>query len=138
MRFYRIRNFVDILLLMNQLSNKDDYKSFEKSEGYLPEIHKAAIKVAFEYNDKYRKFQNPKIGLFKLQNFQLQWPSPELMDKYVLGSKPTKSQRQPEKLLKELGHHPYRAKQPNGWSDISIDWLSPELLIRRLVLQKKL
>ena len=114
-------------------------KAFEKSEGYLPEIHKAAIKVAFEYNDKYRKFQNPEnwfIQIAKLSD--LQWPpSPELMDKYVLGSKPTKSQRQPEKLLKELGHHPYRAKQPNGWSDISIDWLSPELLIRRLVFAKR-
>ena len=55
------------------------------------------------------------------------------MDKYELGIPPIKSQRRPEKLLKELGHHPYRPKQPNGWSDISEDWLSPELLIRRLV-----
>ena len=50
-----------------------------------------------------------------------------------MGHRPTKQQRAPEKLLKELGHHPYRAKQPNGWSDDSVDWLSPELLIRRLV-----
>ena len=64
----------------------------------------------------------------------LKWPpSPELMDKYDLGQRPLKDQRRPEKLLREIGHHPYRAKQPNGWSDISEDWLSPELLIRRLV-----
>ena len=35
-----------------------------------------------------------------------------------------------------MGHHPYRAKQPNGWSDHSDDWISPELLIRRLVYAK--
>ena len=35
-------------------------KAWEQSDGYLPEVHKAAIKVAFEYNDKYRKFQNPE------------------------------------------------------------------------------
>ena len=29
------------------------------------------------------------------------------------------------------------AKQPNGWSDISDDWMSPELLIRRLVYAKE-
>ena len=39
----------------------------------------------------------------------------------------------PERLLNNIGHHPYRAKQPNGWSDHSDDWMSPELLIRRLV-----
>ena len=35
-------------------------KAWERSDGYLPEVHKAAIKVAFEYNDKYKKFQNPE------------------------------------------------------------------------------
>ena len=55
------------------------------------------------------------------------------METYELGSKPSKKQRTPEKILKRIGHHPYRAKQPNGWSDLSPDWMSPELLIRRLV-----
>ena len=55
------------------------------------------------------------------------------MDGYELGIKPLRSQRLPERILRNIGHHPYRAKQPNGWSDDSADWLSPELLIRRLV-----
>ena len=38
--------------------------------------------------------------------------------------------------MNNIGHHPYRAKQPNGWSDHSDDWISPELLIRRLVYAK--
>ena len=55
------------------------------------------------------------------------------MDSYELGTAPTRKQRSPERILWEIGHHPYRAKQPNGWSDFSEDWMSPELLIRRLV-----
>ena len=58
------------------------------------------------------------------------------MDSYKLGTKPSRKQRSPERLLRNLGHHPYRAKQPNGWSDHSDDWISPELLIRRLVYAK--
>ena len=34
--------------------------AFKKSDGFIPEIHKAAIKVAFEYNDKFKKFQTPE------------------------------------------------------------------------------
>ena len=58
------------------------------------------------------------------------------MDKYELGQRPFDSQREPEWILQNIGHHPYRAKQPNGWSDHSDDWISPELLIRRLVYAK--
>ena len=112
--------------------------AFKKSDGLLTEIHKAAIKVAFEYNDKYKKFQTPENWLIQVAKIaDLNWPpSPDLMDKYELGQKPFDSQREPERLLRNIGHHPYRAKQPNGWSDHSDDWISPELLIRRLVYAK--
>jgi len=56
-----------------------------------------------------------------------------VMDSYELGNSPTRKQRSPERIMREIGQHPYRAKQPNGWSDFSEDWMSPELLIRRLV-----
>ena len=109
--------------------------AFKKSDGHLPEIHRAAIKVAFEYNEKYKKFQTPENWFIQVAKVaDLKWPpSPEVMDSYELGTKPTKKQRSPEKIMREIGHHPYRAKQPNGWSDFSEDWMSPELLIRRLV-----
>ena len=109
--------------------------AFKKSDGHIPDIHKAAIKVAFDYNDKYKKFQTPENWLIQVAKIgDLQWPpSPETMDSYELGTKPTRKQRMPERLLNNIGHHPYRAKQPNGWSDHSEDWMSPELLIRRLV-----
>ena len=110
-------------------------EAFKKSDGHLPEIHKAAIKVAFEFNNKYKKFQTPEnwfIQVAKIGN--LNWPpSPEVMDSYELGNSPTRKQRSPERIMREIGQHPYRAKQPNGWSDFSEDWMSPELLIRRLV-----
>ena len=109
--------------------------AFKKSDGHLPEIHKAAIKVAYEFNEKYKKFQTPENWFIQLAKIgDLQWPPPvEMMDSYQLGYKPTKRQRYPENILKSIGNHPYRAKQPNGWSDYSEDWMSPELLIRRLV-----
>ena len=34
----------------------------------------------------------------------------------------------------ELGHKPFRAKQPNGFPDTEAEWLSPEYLVRRLSL----
>ena len=112
--------------------------AFKKSDGYLPEIHKAAIKVAFDYNDKFKKFQTPENWFIQVAKLgDLEWPpSPETMDSFELGVKPTKKQRSPERLLRNIGQHPYRAKQPNGWSDHSDDWISPELLIRRLVYAK--
>ncbi len=110
-------------------------EAFKKFDGYLPEIHKAAIKVAFEFNNKYKKFQTPENWFIQMAKIaDLQWPpSPKTMDAYQLGSQPSRNQRTPEKILRRIGHHPYRAKQPNGWSDNSDDWMSPELLIRRLV-----
>ena len=50
---------------------------------------------------------------------------------YSFKSKPTNKQRQLSWILREIGNSPYRAKQPNGWSDFEIDWVSPELLLRR-------
>jgi hypothetical protein len=34
----------------------------------LPEVHKAAIKVAFEYDEKYSKFQNPENWWLQMVN----------------------------------------------------------------------
>jgi uncharacterized protein (DUF1800 family) len=113
-------------------------KAFKDSDGFLPEIHKAAIRVAFKYNDQYKKFQNPEnwfLQMAKLSDFN--WPpSAEVMDTYEPGRKPGSLYRKPEWKLNDLGHNPLRAAQPNGFSDLAIDWISPELLIRRLVYAK--
>ena len=30
-------------------------------------------------------------------------------------------------MMREIGHMPYRPIQPNGFSDMEEDWISPEL-----------
>ncbi len=45
--------------------------------------------------------------------------------------------RSPERYMKEIGHSPYRPDQPNGWPDTKAEWLSPELLIRRLTFARR-
>ena len=116
-------------------------KAWEKSDGHLPEVHKAAIKVAFEYNDKYQKFQNPEnwwLQTINMSGATYAYPIPEKkMDKFELGSLTIQELREPDRLLEDIGCHPYRSKQPNGYSDLSTDWLSTELIIRRLMYAKK-
>ena len=114
-------------------------KAWKESDGYLPEVHKAAIEVAFNYSNKYQKFQNPEnwyLQMVKMCDIKYP-PKPEIMDTYTLGNEPNHNQKSPARFLKDLGCHPYLAIQVNGWSDISTDWMSPELIIRRLIYAKK-
>ena len=110
-------------------------KAWERSDGYLPEVHKAAIKVAFEYNDKYKKFQNPENWWLQMGRMtDAKWPAAdEKFDNYKLGSGPDPYQAKPHWFMKDMGHHPYLSQQPNGYSDLAEDWMSPELIIRRLL-----
>jgi uncharacterized protein (DUF1800 family) len=116
-------------------------KAWEQSDGYLPEVHKAAIKVAFEYNDKYKKFQNPEnwwLQTINMSGASYAYPIPEKkMDRFKLGILVSQDIREPDWRLENIGYHPYRSKQPNGYSDISTDWLSTELIIRRLMYAKE-
>ena len=43
-------------------------------------------------------------------------------------------QKKISKILAELGHLPFRAKQPNGFPDTATEWLSQEYLVRRIAL----
>jgi uncharacterized protein (DUF1800 family) len=116
-------------------------KAWEQFDGHLPEVHKAAIKVAFEYNDKYEKFQNPEnwwLQTINMSGATYAYPIPEKkIDKFELGYLLSQELREPDWLLESLGYHPYRSKQPNGYSDLSSDWMSTELIIRRLMYAKK-
>ena len=116
-------------------------KAWEKSDGHLPEVHKAAIKVAFEFNNKYKKFQNPEnwwLQTINMSGASYAYPVPEKkMDKFQLGVLVSQELRETDWRLENIGYHPYKAKQPNGYSDISTDWLSTELIIRRLMYAKE-
>ena len=107
-------------------------EAWNRSNGSLTEIHKAVITQAYKYNETTHKFHPPEIWLMQLSRmFDLSIPlSAEKMN-YAFKSKPTSKQRQLSWILREIGNSPYRAKQPNGWSDFEIDWVSPELLLRR-------
>ena len=110
-------------------------KAWQKSDGFLPEVHKAAIEVAFKFNDKYSKFQNPENWWLQMSRMtDAKWPpKDERFDTYKLGGGPDPYQAKPSWFMEDIGHHPYLSKQPNGYSDLAEDWMSPELIIRRLI-----
>jgi len=109
-------------------------QAWEKSSGFLPEIHKAVVKTALDHASTTSKFQQPETWALQIvRMFGLYWiPKPDRM-KYDFKREPNDSQREIEWMLEELGHLPYRPTQPNGWSDFEEDWISPELIIRRLI-----
>ena len=109
-------------------------QAWEKSDGFLPEIHKAVVKTALDHINTTSKFQQPETWALQIvRMFGLYWiPKPDRM-KYDFKREPNDSQREIEWMLEELGHLPYRPAQPNGWSDFEQDWISPELIIRRLI-----
>ena len=73
----------------------------------------------------------PETWLLQIANLcDAKWPlSPSEME-FDFKSIPYKQEKIFE-LVKELGHAPFRAEQPNGFPDTETEWLSPELLIRR-------
>ena len=109
--------------------------AWKKSNGMLPDIHRAVVRAAWTFGDEYRKFQMPETWFLQVARMSgASWPGhPDTFD-YDFESKPTSAQRQPARVLAELGHKPFRAKQPNGFPDTEAEWLSPEYLVRRLSL----
>ena len=110
-------------------------KAWDQSGGSLPVIHKAVVKSAFNYSSSNRKFQQPETWVLQMARmFGFGWlPQAEKM-KYDFKKEPSAYQTQITDKLRELGHLPFRPQQPNGWSDFEEDWISPELIIRRLIL----
>ncbi|MBT3901359.1 MAG: DUF1800 family protein [Pelagibacteraceae bacterium] len=106
---------------------------WNKYDGNLIEIQKEVVRQAYKYKDTTYKFQVPEVWLMQLSKiFDLNIPLLPSRMNYDFKTKPSHSQRRLSWWLREIGHSPYRAKQPNGWSDFEVDWVSPELLLRRL------
>ena len=109
--------------------------AWKKSNGMLPDIHRAVVWAAWTFGDEYRKFQMPETWFLQVARMSgASWPGHPGTFDYDFESKPTSAQRQPARVLAELGHKPFRAKQPNGFPDTEAEWLSPEYLVRRLSL----
>ena len=97
-------------------------EAWNNSNGSLAEIHKAVITQAYKYNETTHKFHPPEIWLMQLSRmFDLNTPLSAKKMEYTFKSRPTKKQRQLSWILREIGNSPYRAKQPNGWSDFEVD-----------------
>ncbi|MAJ35218.1 MAG: hypothetical protein CBC12_07730 [Candidatus Puniceispirillum sp. TMED52] len=113
--------------------------AWEETGGHLPSIHRALVEVIYAYTDDHLKFQNPEVWMLQMVNLaEMNWP-PQAEDMtYDFIARPGYLKRRPEKLMREIGHMPYRPIQPNGFSDLERDWISPELLIRRLALPQEL
>jgi uncharacterized protein (DUF1800 family) len=98
---------------------------FQKSDGHLPTIHKAVIAEAAAAGPVLRKFSNPETWLWTI--YRVTGASLPV----VLPMKDTKGERLHE-LLSELGQAIHNCPQPNGWSLYDRDWLSKEMLDRRI------
>lgn len=49
---------------------------------------------------------------------------------------PRNAQREINQPLAALGQTPFRAAQPNGWSDLASDWAAPDAIVKRLAWAK--
>ena len=112
--------------------------AWTKSNGSLPFIHKAVIKVTYEYSGKEKKFSQVETWMEQLARmYKFRWiPQPKQMiwnPKY----KSFGLQRRILKWLEKTGQHPYKPRDVNGWSDFKTDWISGEQLIRRLIFAKQ-
>ena len=92
-------------------------KTWEETDGDLPSIHKTLLEVAYVFAPSTRKFHNPEIWMKQVLNLS-GVTNPTILDAMT--------------VYNDLGHNPLRPVQPNGFSDFEKDWISPELLIRRL------
>ena len=113
--------------------------AWTKSDGDLPTVYKALIRVVYEHTGTHRKFLNPEVWF--LQSVKVtgaSWPPTPDQMAYDFKQRPTGKPNRPKSIMYGLGHHPYRPSQPNGWPDTEAEWLSPELLIRRLAMARRI
>ena len=105
------------------------------SKGMLPDIHKAVLDATWKYGQNEKKFLSPETWLIQVARMTgADWPGdPKIFD-YDFKSNLNHKQKKISNILAELGHLPFRAKQPNGFPDTTAEWLSQEYLVRRIAL----
>jgi uncharacterized protein (DUF1800 family) len=106
-----------------------------ESKGKLVDIHKAVLEAAWKYGETEEKFLSPETWLIQIARMTgADWPGDPKIFEYDFKSKLNYKQKKIKWILAELGHLPYRAKQPNGFPDTEAEWLSQEYLVRRIAL----
>jgi len=100
-------------------------QAFVQSKGHLPTVHEAVLDMCWVHLATTRKFSSPESWL--LQTWTLMGMSPPrapMLDD--MGGLKTPS------VLADLGQPLPRCPQPNGWPIRSVDWISKEMLDRRV------
>jgi uncharacterized protein (DUF1800 family) len=101
--------------------------AYIKSKGDLVAIHQATVDAVLKFGDDYAKFLQPEIWYFQIHR-AVGGYLPLGFD----GKTDDQRSRQVNSTLLELGHLNCRTPQPNGWSDLAVDWLTPEMMDRRV------
>ena len=109
--------------------------AWKKSKGMLPDIHKAVLEATWKYGEPEQKFLSPETWLIQIARMTgADWPGNPKIFEYDFESRLNYKQKKISWILGELGHLPFRAKQPNGFPDTEAEWLSQEYLVRRIAL----
>ncbi len=98
---------------------------FRQSKGHLPAVHKAVVAEVALAGAQARKFQDPQTWLWSI--FRISG-APLRVNPPVKGSPGERYHW----ILSELGQPVHQCPQPNGWSLYGRDWLSREMLDRRI------
>ncbi|HVY19608.1 MAG TPA: DUF1800 family protein [Bauldia sp.] len=104
-------------------------KAWQDGKGDLPTIHKAVLQLAATETEA-RKFMQPECWLFqmiRMSGATLFRGFEELDD-----AGDNQIDRRSDKILTELGQNNWSIRQPDGFSDKRVDWVSPEHMERRV------
>lgn len=104
-------------------------KAWQKTNGFLPSVHKAVLERAFKNPEK--KIQWPLIWFFSILRssgveFLPKWHEQWSFDRSKLGVGSM------NEIYSELGQNFWSKRQPDGFSLYGKDWISSEFLDRRL------
>lgn len=99
--------------------------AFMSSDGHLPTVHAAVVDEVLRVGPRYKKFTTPQN--WYIQALRITGDSPPSGKPF-----PGTGRYWIDGLYKELGQAWDECPQPNGWSDLSADWISKELLDRRI------
>jgi uncharacterized protein (DUF1800 family) len=96
-----------------------------QTKGHLPAVHDAVLEMCWAHLETTRKFLSPETWLLQTWN--------------LMGIAPPRTAPLDERgglktpnVLGDLGQPLPRCPQPNGWPIRSVDWISKEMLDRRV------
>jgi uncharacterized protein (DUF1800 family) len=93
-------------------------RAYLDSHGDLSVVATALITAPEAWDPAARKLKTPYE--FVISSFR------------ATGTGPTDVKRDVMNPLNAMGHRPFGAPQPNGWSDAAADWAAPDAIIKRL------